>query len=251
MGSNPTAPAAARSDDALTRLANGHDIQHAVLCPTCVAARAPPMPPGYGAAMRPPPAILVLAAGASSRMRDADKLMEPVDGVPLVLRAVRAACAVADEVLVALPADDAVRRAALADTPARQIALRERAMSASIRAGVAACHADALTIHLADMPEIGADDLRAIAEAWSRTAAPILRAAGSDGTPGQPVTFHRALFGELLALTGDGGARTVLPRHEVTLLPLPGRRALIDLDTPEAWAAWRAERGLHPRCDRR
>ncbi|MGB3554869.1 MAG: NTP transferase domain-containing protein, partial [Jannaschia sp.] len=134
------------------------------------------------------------------------------------------------------------RRAWLGDTPARLIDVSDRAMSASIRAGVAACRADALTIHLADMPEIEASELQTVSDAWSATDAAILRATTTDGIPGQPVTFARALFPELAALTGDGGGRSVLARHPAASVALPGRSALTDLDTPEDWTAWRAAR---------
>ncbi|TFL17084.1 nucleotidyltransferase family protein [Jannaschia formosa] len=175
-------------------------------------------------------------------MRGGDKLLEEVDGTPLILRAVRAACAVSDEVIVALPAGDRVRRAWLGDLPARPVEVAERAMAASIRAGVAGCRSDALLVHLADMPEIGAAELETLAAAWTRGRATILRAASAEGVPGQPVVFDRALFGELAALEGDGGAKPVLARHGAETVALPGRAALIDLDTPEDWAAWREAR---------
>ena len=38
------------------------------------------------------------------------------------------------------------------------------------------------------------------------------------------------------------GAREVLRGAEVKLVPLPGRHALVDLDTPEDWAEWRGLR---------
>ena len=189
--------------------------------------------------MRPPPAILVLAAGASSRMRGADKLLEPVDGIPLILRAVRAACAVSARVVVTLP-PNSDRAAWLGDSPARRITVAGRAMSASIRAGVTALpDADAILIHLADMPDIAAPELQALADAWTTGTFGILRATAADGTPGQPVVFAREHFPALLSLTGDRGARDLLAGPGVAHLPLPGRAALTDLDTPEDWAEWR------------
>jgi CTP:molybdopterin cytidylyltransferase MocA len=192
---------------------------------------------------RPAPAILILAAGASTRMRGADKLLQEVDGTPLILRAVRAACAVSPEIIVALP-PASPRRAWLTDLPARLIEVPDRAMSASIRAGVAACAADALLIHLADMPEIGAAELGALAEAWRATDASILRAGTQDGRPGQPVIFACDHFPALEALTGDEGARPLLRGRDVPLHPLPGEAARIDLDTPEDWAAWHESRAM-------
>ena len=170
-------------------------------------------------------------------MRGCDKLLEKVDGTPLLARAVAAARAAAREVIVVLPEGD-IARASVAGH-ARIIRVTERAMSASIRAGVAACTAGAALLHLADMPEIGSPELRVVIQAWRRGTAPILRATAADGTPGQPVVFARALFPELDALRGDQGARRVLRRHPVDTVALPGRAALTDLDTPEDWARWR------------
>ena len=199
---------------------------------------AAPAPDGPG---RPPPAIVVLAAGASSRMRGEDKLLRPVEGTPLLLRAVRAACAVARDVAVVLPRGHP-RRAWLGDAPARIVEVDDRAMSASIAAGVAACPPGAVSVHLADMPEIGAAEHATLASAWSRGTATILRAAAADGRPGHPVVFDASLRDALMGLRGDAGARDLMRAHEVETVRLPGMRALVDLDTPEAWAAWEAAR---------
>lgn len=191
--------------------------------------------------MRAPPAILILAAGASTRMRGADKLLQNVDGTPLILRAVRAALGVTGDVLVTLP-PRSDRRAWLGDTGVRIVEVAERSMSASLHAGVAACTADALMIHLADMPEVDARALATLSAAWADGHDPILRATDADGTPGHPVVFHRDLFPDLLALSGDTGARDVIARHPAGTCALQGKAATTDLDTPEAWADWRANR---------
>lgn len=187
------------------------------------------------------PSILILAAGASARMRGADKLLRPVDGTPLLLRAVRAACAVSDRVVVTLP-PTSPRRAWLGDSPATLVEMSDRTMSASIRAGVAACGPGAVAIHLADMPEIDAEDFEALFRAWRTCRAPILRAAAADGRPGQPTVFDASLRGSLLRLSGDLGARKIVAAHAVEILRLKGIRALTDLDTPEDWDVWEAKR---------
>ncbi|HLQ19463.1 MAG TPA: NTP transferase domain-containing protein, partial [Tabrizicola sp.] len=53
--------------------------------------------------MRPTVHILVLAAGASSRMRGRDKLLQPVKGRPILRYVTETALAAAAPVLVALP----------------------------------------------------------------------------------------------------------------------------------------------------
>ncbi|MHA6345218.1 nucleotidyltransferase family protein [Roseivivax sp. CAU 1761] len=192
--------------------------------------------------------ILLLAGGFSRRMRGADKLLEPVDGVPLLRLQADRARQVAARVLVALPDPAGARGAALAglDVQVVPVAAPEEGMAASIRAGIAALPdgAAGLMILPADMPEIDAADMARLRDRFDPAAPRILRGASADGRPGHPVLFPRARFADLAGLSGDAGARALLRREaaSVELVTLPGAHALTDLDTPEAWAAWRAAR---------
>ncbi len=199
---------------------------------------------------RPRVAAVVLAAGAARRMRGADKLMEEVDGRP-VLRAVAEAALAsrADETVVVLPPDTPARRAALGSLAVSTVvaADRDEGMAASIRAGIAAVagSADAAVLLLADMPEVGPAEIdRLIAAYDPEEGREICRAVSADGTPGHPVLFGRRFFETLAGLSGDQGAREVLREAAefVTEVPTAGRAALVDLDTPEDWSAWRAGR---------
>ncbi|WP_340107908.1 nucleotidyltransferase family protein [Pikeienuella sp. HZG-20] len=193
---------------------------------------------------------VLLAAGASRRMRGADKLLETVAGEAQIRRAARALLGSrAAEVVVVLRPDDAARRDALSGLGVRIVENRLAAegMGASIRAGMAALapEADAALIALADMPEIGAEDIDALIAGFAPDdGREIVRAAGPDGAPGNPVLFGRRFFAPLRALTGDAGARALIAANAdlTELIPLQGAAARIDLDTPEDWAAWRARR---------
>jgi molybdenum cofactor cytidylyltransferase len=195
----------------------------------------------------PRPVLLVLAAGASRRMRGADKLLEQVDGVPLIARSLTRAVATGHDVIVALRADRPGRLRAIAGLPVRRVEVAEAAegMGASLRAAVAVAPEGApLMVLLADMPEIGTEDLRTLLDAFAAEGGErTVRATAADGTPGHPVVFPARLRGDLLALSGDAGGREILRREAPILVPLPGRRALIDLDTPEDFAAWRGDPG--------
>ena len=210
------------------------------------AGVAPAAVPG-----RPRVSILVLAAGASRRMRGRDKLLEPVAGRPLLRRVAEAALASqADEVVVVLPPAGEARSAVLAGLRVTPVVAAEAAagMASSIRAGLAALDpaAEAVVLLLADMPEIGATEIdRVIAAFDPEEGREIVRATAEDGTPGHPVLFGRRFFESLAALTGDAGAREILRTAPdfVTEVPTTGQAAVTDLDTPEAWAAWRAAGG--------
>ena len=189
--------------------------------------------------------VLVLAAGASRRMRGRDKLLEPVQGVPLLRRQAMVALAAVHSVLVTLPPDRPSRLAALNGLSVDTATLPDASegMAASIRHGARwAAGAAGLMILPADMPDLDAADLALILAQHDSTPEAIIRGATSDGRPGHPVLFPADLLAELATLTGDEGARSVLARHRgrVRLVALPGDHALTDLDTPEAWALWRA-----------
>lgn len=191
------------------------------------------------------PTIVIPAAGASSRMRGADKLLERVDGWPLIRRQAMVALETGCPVIVTLPPDRPARAAALQGLGVRRVVVAQaaRGLSASLAAGLAVVEpACAVIVLLADLPEITADDLRLLVTRQAEYPDAILRAASQDGTPGHPVLFPPWVVPELQNLTGDSGARDLLRRHaaRVVAVPLPGRRAVTDLDTPEDWAAWRA-----------
>ena len=189
--------------------------------------------------------ILILAAGASSRMRGGDKLLEQVAGEAQLARIARAALATGLPVHVALPPDRPDRRASLAGLAIRPVTVPDPAegMAASLKAGLAALPPGAgVMLLLADLPDITAGDLITLRDLWRVEPEAILRGAAEDGTPGHPVCFPPDLRDDLMMLQGDEGARAVLVRHRarLRLVPLPARHATTDLDTPEDWAAWRA-----------
>ncbi len=198
-------------------------------------ARGMENPPAFS-----PLTILIPAAGASSRMRGADKLLEPVEGRPLLRRQAEQALATGHTVLVSLRPEDHARRAALSDLPVTILEVPDAAtgMSASLRAGAKAVKG-ALMVLPGDMPELTTADLAQVIAAFALAPDHCHRGASGD-RPGHPVIFPSQLLPKLRSLTGDEGARAVLVRHGARLVPLPQAHALTDLDTPEDWANWRA-----------
>lgn len=192
------------------------------------------------------PALLVLAAGSSSRMRGTDKLLEPVDGIPLIRRQAVAACCTGAPVFVTLPTDRPERGAALDGLKLTRVPVVDAALglSASLRAGIRAAGPRPLLVLLADLPDITTGDLSRLLLRHADVPDRILRATAQDGTPGHPVLFPVWALPELTQQTGDSGARTLLTREarRTEFIALPARHAVTDLDTPEDWAAWRASR---------
>ncbi len=201
--------------------------------------------------MSGPVSAIILAAGASRRMRGRDKLMEPVaEGVPMLRRVCDAAWAsAAAEVVVVLGARAEAREDVLEFGGPRAVFNPDwqSGMASSIRAGIAALD-DGIAgtlILLGDMPEIGTPLLdRMIAAFDPAQGIDIVRPRTPSGVAGNPVLFGRRHFAALQALNGDTGAKAIIAAHPSHVLDLPtaDESILVDLDTPEAWSAWRAGR---------
>ncbi|SMC43455.1 NTP transferase domain-containing protein [Primorskyibacter flagellatus] len=192
-------------------------------------------------------AVIIPAAGASRRMRGADKLLQDVDGKPLLRIMAERACAVSDTVFVTLPNLDHPRANALDDLSLRVIPVPDAAegMAASLRAAARALPdgIDGALILPADMPDIKSSNLDSIIKYYGNNPHAIIQGS-SLNEPGHPVLFPADCLSLFKTLSGDRGARPILQqmRDRIMLVPLPGRAALTDLDTPEAWTKWRASR---------
>jgi molybdenum cofactor cytidylyltransferase len=198
-------------------------------------------------------AVLIPAAGAARRMRGRDKLLEQIDGVPLLAHVANRACAVASDVIVTLPAGPHPRHTCLEghSLGVVEVADPSEGMAASIRAGITALphHCDGVMILPADMPDLTQQDLALMLEAFrNHDQAMICRAANKDGVAGHPVIFPTEFFDALGSLTGDQGGRAILRQnhHRLIKVTLPGNHALTDLDSPEAWQVWRSQRVEKP-----
>ncbi|HGM4841451.1 TPA: NTP transferase domain-containing protein [Serratia marcescens] len=100
----------------------------------------------------------------------------------------------------------------------------------SIAAGVAATpHWQGWLIHLADMPFVGAEVFRQVADALRQHA--IVRPCYAQ-QPGHPVGFSALLRKPLCQLRGDNGARELLQGAAVHLLPLEQPGVVQDIDLP-------------------
>ena len=179
---------------------------------------------------------LVLAAGLSRRMGRCKLLLE-IDGKPIVRWSVEGVLNHVDSAVVVVGPEDAQVRAALSGLSVT-FAVNPRpedGQGTSIAAGVAALGSDtrAVLVALGDQPRVPAFVIRALRETFDRggrtIVAPVYR-----GTQGTPVLFSADVFPELIALTGDAGARAVVQRDasRVALVPFD-LTVPIDIDTPE------------------
>ena len=193
--------------------------------------------------------IVIPAAGAASRMRGRDKLLERVNHQPLLARQVSVALQTGADVLVTLPPDARDRTSIVEGIPNKKLTRMivdnaDEGLSASLRAAVRFARekdVDSMMILLADLPEIEVEDLEKMMQAYDGSA--IVRACDVEGQAGHPVIFPMKHFGALSGLAGDHGARVIMAGEDVVMVPLPDFHATTDLDTPEEWFAWRNRTG--------
>jgi molybdenum cofactor cytidylyltransferase len=184
---------------------------------------------------------IILAAGLSSRM-GGDKVLLPWQGQPLVRHMAGIALASRLAEVVVVTGHRAIEvAAAVSDLPVRVINNPEYAtgLSSSLRAGIAALspYLGGALVLLVDQPLVTTAIVDRLLEAFWSHDRPIV-AAVAQGRRGNPVLFARALFPELLSLTGDEGARRVVAAYRDQVIGVEVDVAVLeDIDTPEAYAA--------------
>ncbi len=199
---------------------------------------------------RPEPArifIILLAAGASFRMKGVDKLLETIDQTALLRRSAMTCCdSCSAGVTVVLRAPDLARRKVLHGLPVRILENPkwQTGMASSLVAGLAAQPAgcDAVLVVLADMPDIRTADLDRVMAGFSPSdGKTICQARSEDGQPGHPVLFGRQHFAALAALQNDSGGRSILRQNPdaVAYIATSGQSAVRDLDTAQDWSDYR------------
>ncbi len=188
---------------------------------------------------------LVLAAGASRRMGpDRNKLLEEVDGGPVVARVVSALREGGVERVVVVLGYEAERvRAALAGAATEFVHNEgwEQGMGTSLAAGAASLlsedseHLAGVVVTVGDLPALRAAHVRAVVE--GDALGPVsIRVPTHAGRDGHPVVFGAAHLPALAALEGDRGARSILDANtcDVERVAVDGDGTLRDVDTPDA-----------------
>lgn len=169
---------------------------------------------------------LVLAAGAGRRMGRPKATVIGRDGVPWLVRTVRAlldgGC---DDVCVVLGAGHETASRLLSesglDSGRVDVVIAERwaeGMGQSLYAGLQAAASgspSAVLVQLVDLPDVGADVIARVLESDRKG----LARAAYHGVPGHPVLIGAGHLEALAAtLGGDSGARRYLAAHDVRLV---------------------------------
>ncbi|MHA4846860.1 nucleotidyltransferase family protein [Flavitalea antarctica] len=184
-------------------------------------------------------AIIILAAGQSSRMGEPKQLLV-YENATLLERAVQTASAVAgDKLCVVLGANANIIKEQVPNVAGISVFNEnwKRGMGTSIAVGLQSIldlypNTKAVIIMAADQPFVNSGHLHAMITHKAESHKPIVASAYKDAI-GIPALFDEMFFEDLLNLETDKGAKDIIITHEqqVASLPLPGGE--IDIDTPE------------------
>ncbi|MGC1445516.1 MAG: nucleotidyltransferase family protein, partial [Xanthobacteraceae bacterium] len=184
----------------------------------------------------------------SSRMGGPNKLLAEINGKPLIRMVTEQALASrARPVLVVTGHQRERVEAALAGLPVQLVHNPHFAdgLGTSLKAGIAALqpNIDGVIVCLGDMPQVDAALIDRLIGAVDPDKGALIAVPVIEGKRGNPVVWSRRFFHDLMTVEGDIGARYLIGRYAeaVAEVPVDGTAALTDVDTPEAFAAVKAE----------
>jgi molybdenum cofactor cytidylyltransferase len=177
-----------------------------------------------------------------------NKLLAEINGKPLVrIAAEQALASRARPVVVVTGHQRGEIEAALKGLPVTFAHNPDFAegLSGSLKAGIAALPAevDGAIVCLGDMPQVDAALIDRLVAAFDPQKGALVVVPTIAGKRGNPVVWSRRFFADLAKLDGDVGARHLIGSYPeaVAEVPVTGRAALVDVDTPDALRAVKAE----------
>jgi molybdenum cofactor cytidylyltransferase len=187
--------------------------------------------------------IIVLAAGASTRMGTPKQLLQ-FRGRSFLRHCVEVAVAsVCKPIVVVVGAFAEQMHPEISQLCVVVVENQEwqQGMSASIRVGITALLAicediEAVVVVLCDQPFVSSDVINQLVEI-SRTTDKAIVACEYAGTLGVPALFHRKFFSELMSFKAASGAKQIIKKYPQEVFPLPFAEGAIDIDTPQDYEA--------------
>lgn len=179
---------------------------------------------------------ILLAAGSGTRF-GSDKLLHALpNGELMAVQACRNLLAGVDQVLaVVRPGNEMLAECLKAEGAVVEVCLAaDQGMGTSLAFGVGASpSAFGWLIALADMPSIAPASIVQVANAL-RTGE-LIAAPCYQGQRGHPVGFSSDLYSDLIILSGDVGAKSMLQskKDQVCLLQCNDPGILMDIDQPD------------------
>ncbi|MCX5981101.1 MAG: nucleotidyltransferase family protein [Nostocales cyanobacterium LacPavin_0920_SED1_MAG_38_18] len=196
-------------------------------------------------------AIIILAAGASTRMGRPKQLLL-YQGISLLRHTIENAVAsVCKPIVVVLGSNAENIRSQISESDIKIVENPDwhLGMSSSIRRGISSIitdyqNIDAVVITVCDQPFISADIINNLVSKYYNTKKPII-ACEYANTLGVPVLFNQSFFSELANLSEDIGAKKLIRNHHNEVFSIPFPLGAIDIDTPNDYQQIEHDSCLH------
>jgi len=191
--------------------------------------------------------FLFLGAGASTRMRGSDKLLQKIDGVPLIQRTLNEALKLKFPVFITIPINNTERKLIISKTNAVIVEVPDAdlGMGHSIAKGTYEITQNlnirSLAICPADLPNLGVKSLKNLINFFLKRPELICRPTQFRTSKfGHPVIFPKKYFEELKLIKGDIGARKIINKtgQFINSYETEDESYFLDLDTPEDFSNW-------------
>ena len=191
---------------------------------------------------------LLLAAGQSRRMGRLNKLLEEIDGIPMICHIASALEGSGARPLVGVTGHEAGKvQAVLKDFEVEFIhnSTYGEGLSTSLQAGVRflADRVDGIVVCQGDMPRVSSKHIDLLLAAFDPAEGRAICVPTAEGKRGNPVLWASEYFSEILAVAGDVGARHLIGEHSESVyeVEMEDLGVLLDIDTPEVLSAVRSK----------
>lgn len=183
-------------------------------------------------------AILILAAGSSSRLGQSKQLVK-INGQSLLQRTASIACGAAQNVLVVLGSNFEIHQKELVSLPVQIVNHQnwKEGMGSSLKAGVESLlktwsNTSGILILVCDQPKLTINHLRNLLAHASQSEKPII-CSSYQNTLGVPALFKKELFEKLVRIGNGEGAKKIIEQNQIFADSINFVGGEVDIDTPE------------------
>lgn len=189
--------------------------------------------------------IVILAAGASTRMGRPKQLLE-YQGKNLLNRTIDTALSIHPKAVCVVLGANSEKILPTIDLKANVfIAINndwEKGMGSTLSMGLQTLLSreptlDAVLLLVIDQPSVSEDLLKEMIKVFQSHKGKIIAAQYAD-TLGVPAIFDQCFFSRLVHLDPETGAQKIIRSQLEDCVPFPFPEGKMDLDTPEDWQKW-------------